>query len=105
MSTSQETLFKEELDQHAQSTVSLQDIQRVFSLFQFLLNDFSITCNTTTHVVTQYLHTMFLAIGVAYYMRLDFQCRQLFIDNIGKIESLHLVQECIIFKHVMDILL
>jgi hypothetical protein len=100
--TSQEILSKEELDERAQSTVSLRDIQRVFSLFQFFLNDFSITCNTATPVVTRYLHAMFLAIGVAYFMRLDLQSRQLFIDNIGKIESLRHVQEGIIFKDVMD---
>ena len=85
MSMSQKTLSKEELDQRAQSTVSLRDIQRVFTLFQFFLNDFSITCDGATPVSTRYLHAMFLAIAVAYYMRLDFRSRQIFLDRIESV--------------------
>jgi len=98
MSMSQKTLSKEELDQRAQSTVSLRDIQRVFTLFQFFLNDFSITCDNATPVSARYLHAMFLAIAVAYYMRLVSRSRQIFLDRIESVIG----NEGINFKEVLD---
>jgi hypothetical protein len=93
--------------QRAQSTVSLRDIQRVFNLFHFFLNDFSITCDCSTAKSTQYCHAMFLAIAVSYYMRLDARSRQIFITRLNLLPVGHEVTYDLkdVLDRAMDIII
>ena len=64
----------------AKSSVSLRDIQRVFTIFNFFMKDFPLTHNDP-------IESMYLTIAVVYYFRLDSDNRKEFICVISKSPS------------------
>ena len=64
----------------AKSSVSLRDIQRVFSLFNFFMNEFPLGCNT-------HYEAIYLTIAVVYYFKLDKKSRGLFMEKIARCSS------------------
>lgn len=62
-----------DLKSRAKSTVSLRDIQRVFSLFQFFVENFPLTIGKNKE-------SMNLSIAVVYYFQLDQSSRQKFVE-------------------------
>ena len=63
----------------ASSTVSLRDIQRVFSLFDFFSKDFSSAISIPVESAPAKREALLLAIGIVYYMRLDSKSRMEFL--------------------------
>ena len=66
----------------AKSVVSLRDIQRVFNLFHFFTHEFTIVIGTVGTEQQRYRRAMLLAIAVVYYLRLDTESREKFLDLI-----------------------
>ena len=69
-----------DLQSRAKSCVSLRDIQRVFSLFKFFSEDFSLT-------KSKYKESMYLTIAVVYYLKLDKDSRSKFCRIISQMPA------------------
>jgi len=84
--TDQGTVLEQnDAEQRAMSTVSLRDIQRVFILFQFFMNDFNSPLRNSSSLPATYRQAMLLAIAVVYYLRLDTRSRQTFLTKIEEL--------------------
>ena len=68
----------------AKSSVSLRDIQRVFSLFQFFTTEFPLSAGNKKD---KYRTSMLLTIAVVYYLRLDYKNRTLFLNELSKVSD------------------
>ena len=68
----------------AKSSVSLRDIQRVFSLFQFFTTEFPLSAGNEKD---KYRTSMLLTIAVVYYLRLDYKNRTLFLNELSKVSD------------------
>ena len=64
----------------ARSVVSLRDIQRVFSLFEFFSSQLQISCIIDAPLADAHRNAMLLAIATVYFLRLDGQSREQFLD-------------------------
>jgi hypothetical protein len=73
-----EDINENEVQERASSVVSLRDIQRVFSLFDFFINTFPLTNG-------RHLESMYLTIAVVYYFKLDGASRRKFIELIANL--------------------
>ena len=72
----------------AKATVSLRDIQRVFSLFQFFTTEFPLSAGDGNDDVRT---SMLLTIAIVYYLRLDYKNRKRFLIELSNVcESLEL---------------
>ena len=73
----------------ASSVVSLRDIQRVFSLFDFFCNDFVIDAEYFNSSCKNSLQRCFmlLSVAVVYFLRLDSQSRIAFLEMMKKING------------------
>lgn len=80
------TDLKTEAHERALSVVSLRDIQRVFSLFEFFLKDMANEENDVTPSSLQ-RSSMLLSISLVYYLRLDSQSRDEFISVIDELPT------------------
>ena len=69
-----------DLKARARSTVSLRDIQRVFSLFQFFKENFPLTIGRNKE-------SMYLSIAVVYYFQLDKVSRQNFVKVLKNFDK------------------
>jgi hypothetical protein len=67
-------------DLRARSVVSLRDIQRVFSLFDFFVSDVKLSCVVAGSIVQTHRNAMLLAIATVYYLRLDTVSREEFLN-------------------------
>ena len=76
--------INEETNARARSVVSLRDIQRVFNLFHFFIKDISLTDGDENEL---YRDSMFLAIAVVYYLRLNSESRVHFLHRITSISE------------------
>ena len=74
--------IEEDTNARARSVVSLRDIQRVFNLFHFFKEEISLTNGDKNEL---YRDSMFLAIAVVYYLRLNRDCRELFLHRIASL--------------------
>ena len=70
----------------ARSVVSLRDIQRVFSLFQFFSGNLKISCTDESNAQAQ-RNCMLLSIGAVYYLRLDGKSRAEFLSIANSLPS------------------
>lgn len=68
--------LEEDAGNRAKSVVSLRDIQRVFGLYEFFLNDFNAVSSLDENA-------MILAIATVYFLRLDSECRKDFLSKIN----------------------
>ena len=66
----------------AKATVSLRDIQRVFSLFQFFTTDFPLSSGEGKDAVRT---SMLLTIAIVYYLRLDYKNRKRFLIELSNV--------------------
>ena len=66
-------------DSRARSIVSLRDIQRVFSLFDFYSSYLQLSCIGDGGAAQTHRNAMLLAIATVYYLRLDSQSRTEFL--------------------------
>ncbi len=77
---SDQAIDESNVKERARSSVSLRDIQRVFSLFAFFTQDFPLTHKN-------YMQSMYLTIAVVYYFRLDSVSRHNFIGILEKLST------------------
>lgn len=76
--------ISEEIDHlanvRARSVVSLRDIQRVFSLYDFFSSQLAVKCIAGVPVVQARRNAMLLAVATVYFLRLDSQSREQFLS-------------------------
>ncbi len=87
--------LSEQAKVRARSVVSLRDIQRVFNLNHFFTTEFPLTSGQGND---DYRKAMYLTVAVVYYMRLDMNCRRLFLKNIAS----KVPASSVIFLDVLD---
>jgi hypothetical protein len=75
-----QTIDDDDLRARARSAVSLRDIQRVFTLFHFFMEEFPLTYEN-------YSEAMYLTIAVVYYFKLDCDSRRKFIDILSNLST------------------
>ena len=68
----------------AKASVSLRDIQRVFSLFQFFTTEFPLSAGNEKDKCRT---SMLLTIAIVYYLRLDYKNRILFLNELSKVSD------------------
>lgn len=80
--------FGLEARERAQSVVSLRDIQRVFSLYEFFMNDLEeSSCTFALSESEKLRRAMLLSVAVVYYMRLDNQSRAEFLQMLQQLPT------------------
>lgn len=67
-------------DLRARSVVSLRDIQRVFSLFDFFMLNVKVSCLCDAPAAQIHRNAMLLAVAMVYYLRLDSRSRAQFLE-------------------------
>jgi hypothetical protein len=73
-----------EVDERARSIVSLRDVQRVFHLFEYFLENIHDVCMEKEE---QYRRSMLLAVAVVYYLKLDAESRREFVQLINSLPT------------------
>lgn len=78
-----------EAKERARSVVSLRDIQRVFSLYDFFSNDFSSSGAPSLHSedYQESREAMLLSVATVYYLRLDRSSRDEFIEMLNALPT------------------
>ena len=90
---SNKDIDEDDLAARARSSVSLRDIQRVFTLFNFFTKDFPLTNGNHSD-------SIYLTIAVVYYFKLDCDSRKKFIEILSNVStSAQISQE---FQSVLD---
>ena len=82
-------LGKEEATLYATSCVSQRDIQRVFTLYNWLLHWFKVSnhyCEESEF--SHQVRAIFVSIGIAYYFRLNSKCRKKFEKEMNEITKI-----------------
>ena len=80
-------------EQRSRSVVSLRDIQRVFHLIKFFLDDRTLGSNG------EFRRAMLISVGMVYYLRLDCLARERFVQELESLPS-EQCQQC----HLRDVL-
>ena len=78
------TATKEDAQERAKAMVSLRDIQRVFSLFEFFMSDTGKHC---IYGSPNYHRVMLLTVALVYYIRLDSSFRRKLLEKIESIQD------------------
>jgi hypothetical protein len=96
-----------DVELRAASTVSLRDIQRVFSFFHFFSTDLKLTSSTPGDQTQKYHHAMLLAIAVVYYLRLDAESRSVFLARLQNLptEQEEAVRLQDVLNNAMDVII
>ena len=92
LSQQNEAAAENDAEQRSRSVVSLRDIQRVFHLIKFFLDDHSLGSN-------DFRRAMLIAVGMVYYFRLDSLAREQFVQELESLPS-EQCQDC----HLRDVL-
>lgn len=81
-----DTKDDEDAEHRASSVVSLRDIQRVFSLFEYFGDNFHlVSSSATATAIKRKRMSLLLAVAVVYYMRLDVLSRVEFLDTLSNL--------------------
>jgi hypothetical protein len=81
------TNYHEEALSRAASVVSLRDIQRVFNIFHFLMNDFGQVLGSSTKKGAKLRRAGLLSVAVVHYLRLSEDRRSEFIDMLSELPT------------------
>jgi hypothetical protein len=88
INSSEGSMLEEEARTRAKSVVSLRDIQRIFSLYEFLYRDRELDLERSD--VTDNTHhrrSMLVAIAVVYFIRLDSKSRERFVSLLSNLRT------------------
>ena len=92
-SSSSTSMQESEAFLRARSVVSLRDIQRVFHLTDYFLNQFTLEESNSDSSTHPFRRAMLVSVAIVYYLRLDSAARNIFVKKLSSLPT-EMDEEC-----------